>query len=349
MRIMFPTHGQVPGFYPGGGGSLLGVLEGPGKRAVCGCDGLSGPVAPNTQADTVQMLAPLPTTPDGDGTPPPTTPDGVTTPMPTVNPLTTAVPGAPPGYTDWTQAGKDITAQLSQEPDQTKKQVLTQALGVATAAAGIPVVGWVVAAGAAILGLFGITARGTTQHIDSTTAANAAYTFVRSRIIPMYQKLPDDAKRMFAAYTAALDAAMVGMFGAQWGGGPIADRGGLAVGITADYLLSLGDLSDYMNGATWPFVMWLYDILRYDDAATAQAQIQAQYFGNVESYVLKPLDAYMKSKYNQTVAQYEAANAAAPGSSGLSLTAGMTPLAIGAAGLLAVALTFMGKKKGKRA
>lgn len=288
MRIVGPY--PMPGFNPAGGAGVFGrlaVLEGPARR--CACDGLS-------------MYAPPPTDGGGGGY----GGDGVT-PTSTVNPLTTAIPGAPPGYTDWTAIGKDLTTKLNAEPDKAKQQAIATTLSVAGAAVGIPVVGWVVAGATAVLALFGITFRGATQHVDTLTAANAAYTFVRNRIIPMYQKLPADAKQYFAQLAANLDAAMVNMFGPQWGGAPIRDRGGLATGITAEYFLSLGDMSSYMNSDSWPFVMWLYDIMRYDDMATVDENLKAQYFGNVESYVLKPLDKFMLDKYNKTVAQFEAA------------------------------------------
>lgn len=331
MRILGPV--QVPGFYPGGGGGhILAVLEGPGARP-CACDGLS-----YKRPRSLGALAPVGPT-DGDGNPPAV----VYSPNPST-PATPPTTGAPPGYTDWTAVGADLTQKLQAEPNKSKQAILTQGLGIAAAAAGIPVVGWVVAGAAAVLAFFGITARGTTTHVDPTSASTAAWSFNRSKIMPLYNGLPDDGKAMFENLFYNWDAWMWTNFSSWWGG--IIASFHPAPLTTANFQPPNQSFDSWMQGENL-FVDYFYHIMHSADATSVNDNMNAWYFKPLQDQVLLPLDKFMLVKYNETVAQYEAANGGTP--SGLLLsTAGISPGLLGGVAIAGLVGAMLLGKKGRR-
>lgn len=280
--------------------------------------------------------------------------------------------GAPPGLTDWHEQVQSVTTQILTESDNAKKTVLNSALGIATAALPIPVVGWIVAGSTAALALFGISIRGATQHVPESQTDQKATEFATTKIRTMYNALPQDAKDQMFGFMDQWQDRMYRTFRTWWGrtnvqppypeGKVLHDRlasllaHGQQWGIAAqDRTAQGGGTADNLRGSDWDHIYpnnrgqmvqdnagyYFTTIMHQADADSVNENMKVWYFDPLDVMVLRPLDAYMLSKYNETVAQYE--NLGGTGVNTVS-SAGMGT----ALGLALVALPFLPKLlKGK--
>jgi hypothetical protein len=196
--------------------------------------------------------------------------------------------GVPPGYTDFDFLKTKALNAASGEPDLLNKQTLIQAANIAGAAVGIPMAG-------TILDIIAGGIRGRTQHVPYAEALTKGRQFGESQRT-IYNALPADAQAFMTDKAHEFSDYMFALFGTWWGG------------VYARIWGQPGTIEQFRsNPGEWIYhvtTTWFHIITASADATTVSEDVKAWFFSNYENIVLKPLNDFMLSKYNETVQQY---------------------------------------------
>jgi hypothetical protein len=259
-------------------------------------------------------------------------------------------PSVVSGYADWKTLLNQAQSALPGATIPGNVQALSSMASIAAAALPVPVVGEIVAAVAAVVGaflsIFGI--KQPTQHVPSTDAANSARNFWNASMLPVINSagaLSSDAFQQLWKCFQNFDGHMVDVFSSWWDGAAV--KYGPPHDLRTVDLTGLSQ-ADIVNGYMYEAIyFWFWLVTSQADAETVQQNMHDWYFANIEAYITKPMDAWYRTKYNESLDQV-VNDKGIKGSSipGLS-SAGGTSWAPAAAGVGILALLLAGSKMRK--
>lgn len=261
----------------------------------------------------------------------------------------------PSGFEDWVATKDKAEKALNTETDQARKAIVGSAVAIAAAALPIPVVGWIIAGISVLSGLLGwIGIRGKTQHMTQQEASDKTDEFINSTMVPVFNKLPTDARRKMLELVDSFGLYMYDEFNYWWDAVIrrqlqewLARNPQFGTNPRMSIIRNLQIAGQQDDQEAWLRIMngtielYLETILHRSDAGTIQEQINPWFMDRFRDRVMKPLDQYMLAKYNATIDQYKAAG----GTLDLGMTDAKTLVAIAGGSLVGLFLWATSKRK----